>query len=87
MNLEDAITQVIETLNEIEVGYMLVGSFPSMYYSFPRSTADADFVVGTQGQDVNRLSMLLGERFKFEPQLSLETFGGCVVLSRELTDE
>lgn len=78
MNLEDAITQVIEALNEIEVSYMLVGSFSSMYYSFPRSTADADFVVGTQDLDVGRLSTLLGERFRFDPQLSFETVGGSI---------
>jgi len=59
MNLEDAIAKVIEGLSEIGVEYMLVGSFSSMYYSFPRSTADADFVVGTQDLDVDRLSTLL----------------------------
>lgn len=78
MNLEDAITKVIQGLSEIGVDYMLVGSFSSMYYSFPRSTTDADFVVGTQDLDVDRLSTLLGERFKFNPQLSFEIIGGSV---------
>jgi len=78
MNLEDAITRVIEGLSEIGVEYMLVGSFSSMYYSFPRSTTDADFVVGTQDLDVDRLSTILGERFKFDPQLSFETVGGSI---------
>ena len=78
MNLEDAITKVIQALSEIGVEYMLVGSFSSMYYSFPRSTADADFVVGTQDLDIDRLSTLLGERFKFDPQLSFETIGGSI---------
>ncbi|TWT97143.1 hypothetical protein [Neorhodopirellula pilleata] len=75
MNLEDAITRVIEGLSEIGVEYMLIGSFSSMYYSFPRSTTDADFVVGRQDLGVVRLSTILGERFKFDPQLSFETVG------------
>jgi hypothetical protein len=78
VNLEDAISEVIEALNEIKVSYMLVGSFSSMYYSFPRSTVDADFVVGTQDLDVDRLSILLGKRFKFDPQLSFEAVGGSI---------
>lgn len=85
MNLEDAITKVIQALSEIGVEYMLVGSFSSMYYSFPRSTADADFVVGTQDLDIAGLSMLLGEQFKFDPQLSFETVGGSVKNEIEIT--
>jgi hypothetical protein len=85
VNLDDAITKVIQGLIEIGVEYMLVGSFSSMYYSFPRATADADFVVGTQDLDVAGLSKILGERFKFDPQLSFETVGGSVKNEIEIT--
>ncbi len=84
MNLEDAITKVIHGLNEMGVEYMLVGSFSSMYYSFPRSTVDADFVVGTQDFDVVCLARILGERFKFDPQVSFETIGGSVMNEIEI---
>ena len=85
MNFEDAITKVIQGLSEIGAEYMLVGSFSSMYYSFPRSTTDADFVVGSQDLDVVRLSTILGERFKLDPQLSFETIGGPVKNEIEVT--
>ncbi|TWU58521.1 hypothetical protein Poly51_13000 [Rubripirellula tenax] len=57
---------------------MLVGSFSSMYYSFPRSTTDADFVIGTSDWDVQALAKSLGNEFKFDPQFSFETFGGSM---------
>ena len=78
MNLEDAITLLIASLNDLEIDYMLVGSFSSMYYSYPRSTTDADFVIGSQDLDLDRLSKLLGDKFKFNRQLSFETFGGSI---------
>ena len=86
MNLEEAITKVIEALNEIGVSYMLVGSFSSMYYSFPRSTTDADFVVGTQDLDIHRLATTLGTQFKFDRQLSFETIGGSIKTEIEIED-
>ena len=57
---------------------MLVGSFSSMYYSFPRSTTDADFVIGTVDWDVQFFAKSLGSDFKFDPQLSFESFGGSI---------
>lgn len=49
-----------------------------MYYSFPRSTTDADFVIGTADFDIQSLSNSLGSEFKFDPQLSFETIGGSI---------
>ena len=57
---------------------MLVGSFSSMYYSFPRSTTDADFVIGTPDWDPQSIAKSLSNEFEFDPQLSFETFGGSV---------
>ena len=65
-------------MDEAGLDYMLVGSFSSMYYSFPRSTTDADFVIGTPGWDVRLLADRLGKEFKFDPQLSFEMIGGSI---------
>ena len=78
MNLQQSVSRIIAALNEAELDYMLVGSFSSMYYSFPRSTTDADFVIGTADFDIQSLSNSLGSEFKFDPQLSFETIGGSI---------
>jgi hypothetical protein len=52
VKLQEAVSQMIAAMDEASIDYMLVGSFSSMYYSFPRSTTDADFVIGTPGWDV-----------------------------------
>ena len=38
MKLLESVSRIIAALNEAGLDYMLVGSFSSMYYSFPRST-------------------------------------------------
>lgn len=67
MNLQQSVSRIIAALNEAGLDYMLVGSFSSMYYSFPRSTTDADFVIGTADFDIQSLSNSLGSEFKFDP--------------------
>lgn len=78
MKLQDAVAQLIAAMDELGFEYMLVGSFSSMYYSFPRSTTDADFVIGTPGWNARALVDRLGKEFKFEPQLSFEMVGGSI---------
>ena len=78
MNLQESISRIIVTLNEAGFDYMLVGSFSSMYYSFPRSTMDADFVIGTPNWDVHSLVNSLGSEFKLDAQQSFEGFGGSI---------
>jgi len=78
VKLQEAVTRIIAALNDAGLEFMLVGSFSSMYYSFPRSTTDADFVIGTSDWDAQALAKSLGNEFKFDPQLSFETFGGSV---------
>ncbi len=60
MNLRDAVSRIIAALDEAGLEYMLVGSFSSMYYSFPRSTTDADFVIGTSDWDPQTWAKRLG---------------------------
>jgi len=78
MKLQDAVAQIINAMDAVGFDYMLVGSFSSMYYSFPRSTTDADFVVGTPGWDARSLAEKLSDEFKFDPQLSFEMIGGSM---------
>ena len=44
---EDAVVALLDILNREGVPYMIVGSFSSNRYGVPRSTHDADFVLGT----------------------------------------
>ena len=45
MSIYEATFALIAALEEAKIPYMLSGSLSSMYYSFPRSTTDADFVI------------------------------------------
>ena len=45
MSIYDATFALIDALDEAKIPYMLSGSLSSMYYSFPRATTDADFVI------------------------------------------
>ena len=45
MTGDEAVLAVIEALEGLGVGYMLVGSLSSNFYGIPRATQDADFVI------------------------------------------
>ena len=47
-----------------------------MYYSFPRSTTDADFVIDLGETAIANLGETLGEGFHLDPQLTFEMLGG-----------
>lgn len=76
MSIYDATFAVIEALDQGAVPYMLSGSLASMYYSFPRSTTDADFVVDFDTVSLGELSDLLGSGFRVDPQSGFELIGG-----------
>ena len=57
MKLQEAVTRIIVALIDAGLEFMLVGSFSSMYYSFPRSTTDADFVIGSSDWDAQALAL------------------------------
>jgi hypothetical protein len=78
VNLGIAIQRVADALDRAGIPYMLVGSFSSMYYSFPRSTTDVDFVLGAHAPDLAQLAALLGDKFRLNPQLAFETVGGSL---------
>lgn len=73
MTTVEAVQRVIDALETLGVGYMLVGSFSSSYYGIPRLTKDADFVIDLDAPRVPEIARLLGAQFRLDPQMSFET--------------
>jgi hypothetical protein len=73
MNAPAVVAAVVDALDRASVSYMLVGSFSSNLYSFPRSTKDADFVVELSQISLGALMSSLGADFALDPQMSFET--------------
>jgi hypothetical protein len=77
MTAHESITlRVAEALAACGIPFLLSGSFASNYYGIPRSTRDADFVLQTSQALGREFLNLLGEDFRFDPQLSFETQTG-----------
>ncbi len=73
MTPKEATAAVIDALNDLQIPYMLVGSFSSNYYGIPRATQDADFVVQLQSKTITELTGRLGPSFQLDRQMSFET--------------
>lgn len=73
MSAEKIAGELIDALNQMEVAWMLVGSFSSNYYGLPRSTQDVDFVIRLGERSIRELIQLLGEQYRLDPQMSFET--------------
>ena len=76
MNIYDATFTVVDALKRAAIPHMLSGSLSSMYYSFPRATTDADFVIDLGEIPISKLGDLLGSGFRLDPQLAFEMLGG-----------
>ncbi len=76
MNAPEIVRRVVETLEAIDLPYMLVGSFSSNVYSVPRSTRDADFVVDPASGQLAELATRLGPDFVLDFQIQFETVTG-----------
>jgi hypothetical protein len=76
MTGDEATLAVIESLEELGVPYLVVGSFSSNVYGIPRSTLDADFVVQLGPETIARLAARLGVMFQVDRQMSFETATG-----------
>lgn len=72
----EATKLVIETLEELEIPYMIVGGLSSMAYGVPRTTKDADIVLAVDGAGLDRLAIRLGSGFELDPQGSFEMVTG-----------
>ena len=78
MTQEEAVCRVIELLERAEIGYMLVGAYSSNAWGIPRSTKDADFVLGVTLANSGVVLDLLKTDFDIDPQASFETKTGSL---------
>lgn len=67
----DALFQVLDALEALEIPYMVVGSFASTYWGRPRMTHDADLVVEITGEKIANLAQLLSPHF-YAPRFVIE---------------
>lgn len=67
----DALFQVLDALEALEIPYMVVGSFASTYWGRPRMTHDADLVVEITGEKIADLAQLLAPHF-YAPRFVIE---------------
>lgn len=73
---EEAVSVLLDLLNEHEVPYMLVGSFSSNAYGEARATKDADFVVDLDSEVRQKICEGLPDEFEVDWQVSFETITG-----------
>ena len=59
----DALLQVLDALETLQIPYMVVGSFASTFWGRPRMTHDADLVVELAGEKAAGLARLLTPHF------------------------
>jgi hypothetical protein len=66
----DALFQVLDALEALQIPYMVVGSFASTFWGRPRMTHDADLVVEITSEKVAELARLLAPHF-YAPQFAI----------------
>ncbi len=74
----EALLEVLEALQALDVPYMLVGSFSSNYYSYPRASNDADIVLQYSAGVLGRIRQRLDDNYLLDRQSSFETITGSV---------
>ena len=72
MNGNDAVLALIGIFDELEVSYMIVGSYSSNLYGVPRATKDADLVFHFESTDLSEIAKRLPEGVRFDEQSSFE---------------
>jgi hypothetical protein len=73
MTTQQIVREVIDTLEGLQIPYMLVGSLSSNFYGIARNTNDADFVVQLDEPSLTQLINRLGPNFRLVGQMSFET--------------
>ncbi len=76
MNANDVIICVFNALDQLQIPFMLVGSYSSNYYGIARATQDADIVIQLERQSISEFRRILGPDFRLDPQMSFETVTG-----------
>lgn len=69
---EEALTRLLDILDQAAVPYMIVGSFASNLYGVPRATQDADVVVEVTASCLKRLVPLLEQGFYVSEEAARE---------------
>jgi hypothetical protein len=69
----DIVLRVIRSLEQLGIGYMLVGSYSSNAFGIARSTQDADFVIEIGDRQISALFATLAPDLTFDPQMRLES--------------
>jgi len=72
MTGNDGLLAIIAVLNEIEIPYMIVGSYSSNFYGIPRSTKDADLVFQFESRSLAELERRLPQGLSFDQQSTFE---------------
>jgi predicted nucleotidyltransferase len=73
MSGDESVLAVIESLEEMGIAYVLVGSYASNAYGVERSTLDADFVADLEQAAPGELFRRLRPAIRFDPQMGFET--------------
>jgi hypothetical protein len=85
---EEILNALLDTLNDVKVPYMVVGSFSSNFYGIPRSTKDADIVVSLPpGVSMGTIAHRLGPAFRLNPQAAFETITSTTKYVIETVDD
>ncbi|MGH9382065.1 MAG: hypothetical protein ACRD2Z_15835 [Thermoanaerobaculia bacterium] len=72
MTQEEVVGRVIEALQQLDVPYMVAGSFASNLHGVPRMTQDADLVVDLEERTARSLVELLEPEFYVSVDVALE---------------
>jgi hypothetical protein len=78
MTADEAVLAVIDALEAAGIPFMVVGSLASNFHGIPRSTRDADFVIGMAPGRLQRLEAELPDDLTLQPQVSFEGVTGTV---------
>jgi hypothetical protein len=72
MTGNDGLLALLGILNELNVPYMMVGSYSSNFYGIPRSTKDADLVFEFESSMLKEIGDRLPPELRFESQSFFE---------------
>jgi hypothetical protein len=73
MTSEEVFLTVLDAMRDLQIPYMVVGSFSSNFYGISRSTNDADLVVSLGSSSIGKIAQRLGTEFHLDPQARFET--------------
>jgi len=73
MNANEAVLSVLAVLEELQVPYMVTGSYAANVFGLPRSTKDADLIVEAEASRIHEVLDRLVAPLRPDPQMLFET--------------